>query len=166
MFPRKRVVKTVVFLGVGGVGKTTYIYRVLGMAKTPRVTRKPGVYQMPYGDWELYLVDTPGQYAIEVAQRYYEAVKTFGTRIDLIVYMYSLVEPQTLEALFEIDQWASRYPQHNVILIGNKRDLAEELGYVTEGDDAAKMLGAKALYYTSALRDDPPDLLHKIVENL
>jgi GTPase SAR1 family protein len=50
MFRRKKEVKSVVFLGVGGVGKTTYIYRLLGITKEPRVTRRPGVYQLATGD--------------------------------------------------------------------------------------------------------------------
>jgi GTPase SAR1 family protein len=33
MFRRRKEARTVVFLGVGGVGKTTYIYRVLGITK-------------------------------------------------------------------------------------------------------------------------------------
>jgi GTPase SAR1 family protein len=54
----------VVFLGVG---KTTYIYRLLGITKEPIVMRRPSVYQLATGDVRLYLVDTPGQYAVEVA---------------------------------------------------------------------------------------------------
>ncbi|ACB40179.1 Rab family GTPase [Pyrobaculum neutrophilum] len=163
---RRRESKTVVFMGIGGVGKTTYIYRVLGIAKAPRVTRKPGVYQITAGDTLLYLVDTPGQYAVEVAQRYYEAIKTFGTRIDLVVYVYSVVDPPTLQALWEIENWVSRYPPHTKVLLGNKRDLAEEVGVFTEGDDAATALGSVRLYYTSALKDEPEELLSHLVENL
>ncbi|MEM0484938.1 MAG: GTPase domain-containing protein [Pyrobaculum sp.] len=163
---RKRELKTIVFLGIGGVGKTTYIYRLLWLARAPRVTRKPGVYELQYRGVELYIVDTPGQYAVEVARRYYEAIKTFGTKLDLIVYMYSAADPFTLYSLFDIEQWVSRYPPHNKILIGNKRDLAEELGYLVEGDDVAIALGAKRLYYTSALKDDPAELLQHLVQNL
>ncbi len=93
MFRREKEVKSVVFLGVGGVGKTTYVYRLLGITKVPRVTRRPGAHLLATEDVKLYLVDTPGQYAVEVARRYYEAVRTFGTRLDLIVYMYSAVDP-------------------------------------------------------------------------
>ncbi|ABL89019.1 conserved hypothetical protein [Pyrobaculum islandicum DSM 4184] len=75
---RKKESNPVVFMGVGEVGKTTYIYRILGIAKTPRVTRRPGVYQIVVGNKELYLVDTPGQYAVEVAQKYYKAMRVFG----------------------------------------------------------------------------------------
>jgi hypothetical protein len=107
MFHRKREVKTTVFLGLG---KTTYIHRVLGLSKTPRVARRPYVYKLTLGTTDLYLVDTPGQYAVEIAQRYYEAIKIFGTRLDLIVYMYSVVDPDTYYALWDIETWVSRYP--------------------------------------------------------
>jgi ethanolamine utilization protein EutP (predicted NTPase) len=72
---------------------------VLGITKQPRVTRRPGAYQLAVGNSELYLVDTPGQYAVEVARRCYEAIKTFGRRLDLIIYMYSVVDPATYHAL-------------------------------------------------------------------
>jgi len=166
MFRRKKEVKSVVFLGVGGVGKTTYIYRLLGITKEPRVTRRPGVYQLATGGAELYLVDTPGQYAVEVAQRYYEAIRTFGTRLDLIVYMYSVVDPASYHALWDIETWVSRYPPHRKIVIGNKTDLAEELGYMIEGEDAVRWLNALRLYYVSALKDDPQRLFDIIIENL
>jgi small GTP-binding protein len=166
MFRRKKEVKSVVFLGVGGVGKTTYIYRLLGITKEPRVTRRPGVYQLATGGAELYLVDTPGQYAVEVARRYYEAVRTFGTRLDLIVYMYSVVDPASYHALWDIETWVSRYPPHRKIVIGNKTDLAEELGYMIEGEDAVRWVNALRLYYVSALKDDPQRLFDIIIENL
>jgi len=166
MFRRKKETRTVVFLGVCGVGKTTYIYRVLGITKEPRVTRWPGVYKLTAGNAELYLVDTPGQYAVDVAQRYYEATKTFGTRLDLIIYMYSVVDPATYHALWDIETWVSRYPPHRKIVVGNKMDLAEEFGYMAEGEDAVKWLNAMRIYYVSALKDDPQKLLAIITENL
>jgi GTP-binding protein EngB required for normal cell division len=134
MFRRRKEVEPVVFLGVGGVGKTTYIYRIHGITKEPRVTRRPGVYQLATGGAELYLMDTPGQYAVEVARRYYEAVRTFGTRLDLIVNMYSVVDPASYHALWDIETWVSRYPPHKKIVIENKTDLVEELVYMIEGE--------------------------------
>ncbi|MEM4763786.1 MAG: Miro domain-containing protein, partial [Pyrobaculum sp.] len=97
---------------------------------------------------------------------YYEAIKTYDVRLDLIVYVYSVVDPPTLEALWEIENWVSKYPAPRKILIGNKKDLADEIGVFTEGEDAARSLGASKLYYTSALKDDPEHLLRHIVENL
>jgi hypothetical protein len=48
-----------------------------------------------------------------------------------------------------------RYPPHRKIVAGNKIDLVEELGYMTEGEDAVKLLNAARIYYVSALKDDP-----------
>jgi len=158
--------RSVVFLGVGGVEKTTYIYKVLGLSKAPRVTRRPGFYPLPIGDLLLYLVDTPGQYAVEVARRYYDAVKTFGARTDLVDYVYSVVEPETLGALWEIEEWVSRFSPRRKILVGDKRDLAEELGFMAVGEEAAEAFEALRVYYTSALKDDAEVLIRHILENL
>jgi signal recognition particle receptor subunit beta len=166
MSHRRKEVKTVVFLGVVGVGKTTYIYRLLGITKEPRATRRPGVYQLETEDVRLWLVDTPGQYAVEVARRYYEAVRTFGTRLDLIVYMYSVVDHASYHALWDIETWVSRYPPHRKIVIGNKKDLAEERGYMIGGEEAVRRVNAQRLYYVSALKDDPQKLFDIIIENL
>jgi hypothetical protein len=59
-----------------------------------------------------------------------------------------------------------RYPPHRKIVAGNKIDLVEELGYMTEGEDAVKLLNAARIYYVSALKDDPQKLLAIIAENL
>jgi len=152
------------FLGVGGVGKTTYIYRLLGLSREPRVTRRPRFYVLRVGDLELFLLDAPGQYAIEVAALYNEAVRTYGAQIDLVAYMYDVTNRHTLEELLQLAPLASYAPRK--ILIGNKRDLAEERGTFVHGEEAAKALGTTHVYYTSALKDDPNTLLHIILENL
>jgi GTPase SAR1 family protein len=122
MFRRKKEIKSVVFLGVGGVGKTTYIYRLPGITKGPRVTRRLGVHLLATEDVRLYLVDTPSQYAVEVARRYYETVRTFNTRLDLIAHMYSVVDHASYHALWDIETWVSRYPPYRKKLyIGNKK---------------------------------------------
>jgi hypothetical protein len=37
----------VALLGVGGVGKTTLAYRLMGLSIRPTVTLRPGVYRLP-----------------------------------------------------------------------------------------------------------------------
>ncbi|RFA94164.1 Rab family GTPase [Pyrobaculum aerophilum] len=156
----------VVFLGVGGVGKTTYIYKLLGISKTPQLTRRPRTYFTATELGRLFLVDIPGQRATEVAKAYYEAARSYGLRLDLAVYMYSVVEPETLDALWQIHEWTVRIPVARRILVGNKVDLAEELGVIVEGEDAARGLGVFAVYYTSALKDEPTRLLTILFDNL
>jgi len=146
------------------VGKTTYIYRLLGLSREPRVTRRPQFYVLKVGDMELFLLDAPGQYAAEVVALYNEAVKTYGAQIDLVAYMYDVTDRRTLEELLQLAPLAGYAPRK--ILIGNKRDLAEERGTFVRGEEAAKALGAVRVYYTSALKDDPNTLLHIILENL
>lgn len=63
---------------------------------------------------------------MEVAREYYKAVKMYWLRLNLAVYVYSVVEPKTLEALWSIHESAVRIPVGRRILMGNKRDLAEE----------------------------------------
>jgi len=146
------------------VGKTTYIYRLLGLSKVPKVTKRPRFYVLRVGDLELFLLDAPGQYAAEVAALYNEAVRMYGAQIDLVAYMYDVTDRRTLEELLQLAPLASYAPRK--ILIGNKRDLAEERGTFVRGEEAAKALGATRVYYTSALKDDPSTLLHIILENL
>jgi GTPase SAR1 family protein len=157
---------SVVFLGVGGVGKTTYIYKLVGISKTPSLTKRPRTYFTATDLGRLFLVDIPGQRAVEVARAYYEAVKMYGLKLDLAVYMYSVAEPETFNALWSIHEWAVRIPVGRRILVGNKRDLSEEVGVFVEGEWAAEGLGAAAVYYTSALRDEPETLLKILFENL
>jgi hypothetical protein len=142
--------RSVVFLGVGGVGKTTYIYKVLGLSKAPRVTRRPGFYPLPIGDLLLYLVDTPGQYAVEVARRYYDAVKTFGARIDLVVYVYSVVEPETLGALWEIEEWVSRFSPRRKSLWATSEILQRSSGSWPPARRRLRLLGLSG--FTTHLR--------------
>jgi GTPase SAR1 family protein len=37
---------SVAVLGVGGVGKTTYVFRLLGLSLKPRATLRPGIYRL------------------------------------------------------------------------------------------------------------------------
>ena len=82
-----------------------------------------------------------------------------------MIYVYSVVEPETLRAFWEIESWVSRFLPRGKVLVGNKRDLAEELGYVVEGDEEARSLKALRLYYASALKD-ALEVLMRILENL
>jgi len=109
-----------------------YLYRLLGLSRTPRATRRPQFYVLRVGDLELFLLDAPGQYAAEVAALYNEAVKTYGAQIDLIAYMYDVTDRRTLEELLQLAPLASYAPRK--ILIGNKRDLAEERGTFVRGE--------------------------------
>ncbi len=139
-------------LGVGGVGKTTYVFRLLGLSLKPRATLRPGIYRLYLRDKEVDFIDVPGQVATEVARNFAKA-----WTLDLMMYMYDLTDQSSLSAIAELhsallDRGIT--PYRKVILIGNKRDLAEELGLFVEGDEIAQEVGAAKIYYISALKDN------------
>jgi GTPase SAR1 family protein len=153
-------------LGVGGVGKTTYIYRLLGLSLRPRVTLRPGIYRYYYGDYEMDVIDVPGQLAREVAVNF---SRMWSFYVDLMVYMYDVTDPPSLHAIADIhsalmDRGVK--PFKRCILVGNKRDLAESVGTLVEGDEIARAVNADKIYYLSALKDPPSDLIKPIIENL
>jgi GTPase SAR1 family protein len=59
----------VAVLGVGGVGKTTYVFRLLGLSLKPRATLRPGIYRLYLRDKEVDFIDVPGQVAAEEDRR-------------------------------------------------------------------------------------------------
>jgi len=153
-------------LGVGGVGKTTYIYRLLGLSLRPRTTLRPGLYRLYLNDREIDLVDVPGQAALEVARNF---ARTWTFYVDLMIYMYDLTDQATLYAIAEIHSALldrGIQPYKNVVLVGNKRDLAEELGIFIEGDEIATAIGAQKIYYISALKDHISALYKPVEEAL
>ena len=50
-------------LGMGGVGKTTYVFRLLGLSLKPKTTLRPGIYRLHLRDKEVDFIDVPGQVA-------------------------------------------------------------------------------------------------------
>ena len=154
--------KVVALLGVGGVGKTTFAYKLLGLSDVPVVTLKPSYYRIYIGDVEIDLVDVPGQRVYEVALKF----ASFRIPvIDRIVYMYAVTNHESLYAIAELHtiflDRGSRAAKE-VVVVGNKRDLAEEVGVFIEADEIANAIGAKKVYYISAVRD-PPDTFIKIL---
>ncbi|MFZ8839447.1 MAG: Rab family GTPase [Pyrobaculum sp.] len=150
--------RRVVLLGVGGVGKTTLVYRLIGFSAVPYVTLKPGLYRLYFVSGSVELLDVPGQHAVEVAQRAARQMRRF---FDRAVLMYDLTRPETLYALGEILESICMFKTcllaREVVVAGNKRDLAEEYGYMVENT-----LLPYDTYYISAA-NDPPEELAKIV---
>lgn len=156
---RRRVV---VLLGVGGVGKTTLAYRVIGLSERPVMTLRPSYYRLYIGDLELDLVDVPGQRAYEVAMKFASFKVSI---IDRLIYLYDVTNQETLYSISEIHSIFIELNSHvakEVAIVGNKKDLAEEIGVFIEADDVAKALGVGEIYYISAVRD-PPEVLVKIL---
>jgi len=145
----------IVFIGVSGVGKTTYIYKILNVAKPPRPTKRPRMYETVLNGGKVYVVDTPGRVE-KVVDLYNEAYERFGVEFDLAVLMYNATAPETLHALLDAAP-RIRFARRKV-LVANKRDLA--------GGVQSEEVGGMRVYYASALADTREELLRPIVENL
>jgi GTPase SAR1 family protein len=145
-------------LGVGGVGKTTLVYRLMGLSAAPNATLRPGLYRLYFMNSAVELLDVPGQNAAEVA-RY--ASRQMTQLFDKAVLMYDVTKADTLYALSEILDalcvYKSCLSAKEVLVVGNKTDLAAELGYMVEND-----LLPFSTVYVSALKD-PPKKLMKII---
>jgi GTPase SAR1 family protein len=157
---------SVAVLGVGGVGKTTYVFRLLGLSLKPRTTLRPGIYRLYLRDKEVDFIDVPGQMVAEVVRNF---AKAWIFYVDLMIYMYDLTDQSSLYAIAELhsallDRGVT--PYRKVVLIGNKRDLVDEMGLFVEGDDIANAIGAAKIYYISALKDSIDVLLKPIEENI
>lgn len=152
-----------VLLGVGGVGKTTLVYRLMGLSIRPTVTLRPGIYRLYIASKEINLIDVPGQYVFEVVQNF---ARMWSFYVDKAVYMYDVLDYDTLRSLVEIHSGLldrGIKPFKRLAVVGNKMDLAREYGVQIEADEIAQNIGANEIFYISALRDDPRDLVRVIL---
>ncbi|MCX8136300.1 Rab family GTPase [Pyrobaculum aerophilum] len=152
-----------VLLGVGGVGKTTLVYRLMGLSIRPTVTLRPGIYRLYIANKEINLIDVPGQYVFEVVQNF---ARMWSFYVDKAVYMYDVLDYDTLRSLVEIHSGLldrGIKPFKRLAVVGNKMDLAREYGVQIEADEIAQNIGANEIFYISALRDDPRDLVRVIL---
>ncbi len=147
--------KRIVLLGVGGVGKTTLVYRLLGISAVPYTTMRPGLYRLYFINGVVEILDVPGQHAAEVARH---AARQMTQFFDRAVLMYDVTRADTLYALNEILDTLCVYrtclSAREVLVVGNKRDLAEELGYMVENN-----LLPHPTVYISALKDPLQNLI-------
>jgi GTPase SAR1 family protein len=153
----------VVLLGVGGVGKTTLAYRLMGLSIRPTVTLRPGVYRLYIANREVNLIDVPGQYVVEVVHNF---ARMWTFYVDKAVYMYDVLHYDTLKALVEIHSGLLERgikPFKRLAVVGNKMDLARQYGFYVEADEIAAAVGAQEIHYISALKDDPKELVRVIL---
>ncbi|MEM4493625.1 MAG: GTPase, partial [Pyrobaculum sp.] len=65
---------------------------------------------------------------------------------------------ESLQAIAELHNiFTDRGSQgaREIVVVGNKKDLAEEVGFYVEADEVARAIGASEVYYISAARDPP-----------
>jgi small GTP-binding protein len=157
--------KVVVLLGTGGVGKTTFTYRVLGLSEAPVLTLKPSYYRIYIGDLEIDLIDVPGQRVFEVATKF----ASFKIPIvDRLIYMHDVTSYESLYAISELHSiFADRGSNvaKEIVVVGNKMDLASEAGFFVEADEIAEAIGAREVYYISAVRDPPKAFIKILLGN-
>jgi GTPase SAR1 family protein len=153
-------------LGVGGMGKTTFVYRLLGASLSTRRTLRPGIYLLYLGGREAALIDVPGQAVEEVARN---LAKVRTSHADFMIYTYDVTDHETLykiAALHSILPNRGAPPFKRCIVVGNKMDLAEQTGVVVETGDVAAAVGAAWVYYISALRERRERLAKLAADNL
>lgn len=139
------------------MGKTTLVWRLLGLSLTPTSTVRPGVYRIFLNGKRYDVVDVPGQFAAEVAAT---AARMGGPHFDRALLVYDLTREDTLQALYAIKEHLCLFSKclaaKEVWVVGNKRDLAEQYGVEHEPDLGA--LGADKFVKISALYDSPWEL--------
>lgn len=153
----------VVLLGVGGVGKTTLTYRLMGLSIKPTVTLRPGIYRLYLANREINIIDVPGQHVVEVVHNFARMWTFF---VDKAVYIYDVLHYDTLRSLVEIHSGLldrGIKPFKRLAVVGNKMDLAREYGFYVEADEIASAVGADEVFYISALYDEPKALARVIL---
>ena len=153
--------KYVVLIGVGGVGKTTLVYRLAGVPIAPSPTKRPGIYRIRAEAGDYYILDPPGQYIDEVVESLLRIAHMY---FDRALFIYDLTRYDTLQALYQIaEEMCVRgrcIAAREVWAVGNKRDVAASIGVEHEPDLA--LLHAGRYVKISALVDP----LEKLAELL
>jgi GTPase SAR1 family protein len=146
----------VLLLGVGGVGKTTLVYRLLRLSIRPHATLRPGIYRVYLDDRVVQLIDVPGQHAGEVARA--AARHVYADRVLLV---FDLTRIETYYALHEIRDALCMFERclaaDEVWVVGNKRDVA-----IVDFEPDLSALGARRYVAISALYD-PPEALKALL---
>jgi GTPase SAR1 family protein len=146
----------VLLLGVGGVGKTTLVYRLLGLSVRPHATLRPGIYRVYLDNRVVQLIDVPGQHAVEVARAAAKHVY-----VDRALLVFDLSRIDTYYALYEIRDALCVFERclsaSEVWVVGNKRDAA-----VVDIEPDIAALGAQRYVAISALYD-PPEALKALL---
>ena len=159
--------RVVLLLGVGGVGKTTLIFRLLDVRADPNATPVVGVYKLFLSEGpDIIIIDVPGQKVHEIVER---VVPLWDFPLDLVIYMFDMSDPLTARELLELKRALDGIgvPKYKrAILIGNKLDVSEEIGVSLDPEELGRELSVDRVYQLSLIREDPVRILNIILENL
>ncbi len=159
--------RVVLLLGVGGVGKTTLVFRLLDVRADPNATPVVGIYKVFLAEGpDIIIIDVPGQKVHEIVER---VVPLWDFPLDLIVYMFDMSDPLTAGELLELKRALNglgRPRYRRAILIGNKLDVAEEIGISLDLEELGRELSVDRTYKVSLVRESPMRILGIILENL
>jgi small GTP-binding protein len=151
----RRVVKAVI-VGDGGVGKSTFIRRILNMGiDDVRFTERGEMYRLSFGNTAVALWDIPGQ------ERFRSLVRQWIYDYHAAILMYDVTDPTTLDKLVNWLRLLRESGRGVIHVVGNKSDL----GIDVRADHLVKDWGIEGVDYVSAIRD-PRERLLSIVERV
>ncbi|MHA1590316.1 MAG: Rab family GTPase [Candidatus Njordarchaeales archaeon] len=133
----------VLFIGDGGVGKTSVCRAYLGKGLSREITIGIDVESINVGDYRILIWDLSGQ------EQFKKIVPEFLTgNPSLIVLFFDLSRRHTLQ---DLSGWISMIPEKikkktKFILVGNKADLPREVSR-EEVEKAIKSLGVNIIKY-------------------
>jgi len=151
----RRVVKAVV-VGDGGVGKSTFIRRILNDdVGNIRFTERGEMFKLTLGNTTVALWDIPGQ------ERFRAMVKQWIYDYHAAILMYDVTDPATLDRLTDWLRLLRESGRGVIRIVGNKSDL----GIDVRADHLIREWGVEGVDYISAVRDTRERLI-SVVEKV
>ncbi len=112
----------IIFLGDGGVGKTSLIRRYLGKGLSKGITLGVDFYSLHNGNADIVVWDLSGQ------ERFRYLLDSFIVGARIAVLVFDLSRPSTM---IRLEQWLGLLDKLNnqvkIILVGNKKDLGKRI---------------------------------------
>jgi len=108
----------VIFVGEGGVGKTSLINKYLGKSIINKITLGVDFFSINLGDINMIVWDLSGQ------ERFRYLIDSFVCGAKLAVLVFDLTRPVTL---LKLENWLrilnDKVNEIEILLVGNKKDL-------------------------------------------
>lgn len=112
----------IIFMGDGGVGKTSLIKRYLGKSLSSRITLGVDFHSLELNSLRIIIWDLSGQ------DRFKYLLDSFVLGANIAVLVFDLSRPRTL---IRLENWLklleSKCSSIKIILVGNKKDLGKNI---------------------------------------